>query len=308
MKHKVAIKCLLLLLIISLPAMAQERGQYLPGFSGLNSGIQAPEGPTYANLFYWYPTSSFKNQGGNKAAINFNLDLLVDFNVLAYTTKAKFLGAKYGASVGVPIVNNAIDLPRLNLATSPVGIGDTYIEPINLGWSVKKANIKLAYGFVAPTGKYDSNGNDTTTTDYWGHEITFATTAYLDKTKLTQVSFSSNWEFHQKKRHEDLKVGNNLTLEAGVGKLFLKNGGKQLIQFGGVGYAEFQLSDDSGTAVPVLTQHNKDRVFAIGPEMGVIWPAKKLNFLVRVLPEFGARNRTQGVTVVFAIGKSFKKG
>jgi len=307
MKYRAISGCVLLL-CISLSAIGQERGQYLPGFSGLNSGIQAPEGPTYANIFYWYPTDTFKNQNGNKARLNFELNLLVDFNFIAYTTKAKLLGAKYGASIGVPIVNNAVDLSRLNLATSPAGIGDTYFEPINLGWSLKKANIKLAYGFVAPTGKFDSTGTDTTTTDYWGHEVTFATTAYLNKTKLTQVSFSTNWEFHQKKRHSDLKVGNNMTLEYGIGKLFIHNKGQQLIQVGGVGYAEFQLTKDSGTAAPVLNANNKDRVFAVGPELGVIWPAKKLNMLLRVLPEFGARNRTSGVTFVFAIGKSFKKG
>jgi hypothetical protein len=198
-----------------------------------------------------------------------------------------------------------VSLPRIGANISPTGIGDLYVEPINLGWKLKKADVKVAYGFVAPTGKFDETGSDTTTTDYWGHEITFATTAYLDKTKLTQVSFNTNWEFHQKKRHEDLKVGNNMTLEAGVGKIFVKNQGKQLIQFGVVGYAEFQLTNDSGTAAPVLTANNKDRVFAIGPEFGVILPTKKFNFLARVLPEFGARNRTQGVTVVFAIGKSF---
>lgn len=81
--------------------------------------------------------------------------------------------------------------------------------------------------------------------------------------------------------------------------------GKQLIQFGLVGYAEFQLTNDSGAGVPALTATNKDRVFAIGPEFGVILPTKKFNFLAWVLPEFGARNRTQGVTVVLAIGKSF---
>lgn len=308
MKYTVAMKCLFLLLIISLPAMGQERGQYLPGFGGLNSGLQAPTGTTYANYFFWYPSTKFKDQNGNKAAINFDLNLIADFNLLAYTTKAKFLGATYGISVGVPIVNTAVDLPRLGVGINPWGIGDIYVEPINLGWKLKKADVKLAYGFVAPTGKYGSSASGTTTTDYWGHEMTFATTAYLDKTKLTQVSINTNWEFHQKKRHEDIKVGNNVTVEAGVGKIFIKNGGKQLVQFGGVAYAEFQLSDDSGTAVPALTQHNKDRVFAIGPELGVIWPASKLNFLVRVLPEFGARNRTSGLTVVFAIGKSFKKG
>jgi hypothetical protein len=89
------------------------------------------------------------------------------------------------------------------------------------------------------------------------------------------------------------------------GQDLCQNQGKQLIQFGAIAYSEFQLTNDSGTEVRLLTANNKDCVFAIGPEFGVILPAKKFNFLARVLPEFGARNRTQGVTVVFAIGKSF---
>jgi len=305
MNHKALMLCIMLLLIVSLPVIGQERGQYVPGTGGLNSGLQTPEGITYANYFIWYPTKKFKDQNGNTAAIDFDINLLVDLNLLAYTTKAKFLGATYGMAVAVPIVNTPVSLPRLGAGISPTGIGDIYVEPINLGWKVKKADVKAAYGFVAPTGKFGATAGDTTTTDYWGHEITFASTIYLDKTKLTQFSFNTNWEFHQKKRHEDLKVGNNMTLEAGVGKIFVKNQGKQLIQFGVVGYSEFQLTNDSGTAVPALTANNKDRVFAIGPEFGVILPTKKFNFLARVLPEFGARNRTQGVTVVFAIGKSF---
>lgn len=285
--------------------VAQERGQYVPGTAGLNAGTQAPEGFTYANIFIWYPSTKFKDQDGNTAPINFDLDLLADFNLFAYTTRAKFLGANFGMAVAVPIVNTPLSLPRLNLGVSPVGLADIYFEPINLGWKRKNADVKFAYGFVAPTGKFDSNGPDTTTTDYWGHEITFATNIYLDKTKLTHIAINTNWEFHQKKRHEDVKVGNNMTLEGGVGKVFIKNQGKQLIQVGAVGYAQFQLTNDSGTAVPALTANNKDRVFAIGPEFGLILPTKKFNFLARVLPEFGARNRTQGVTVVLAIGKSF---
>lgn len=285
--------------------MAQERGQYIPGTAGLNSGIQAPEGFTYANLFIWYPSTKFKNQNGDTSALNFDLDLLADLNLFAYTTKAKFLGANVGMAVAVPIVNTPISLPNLGAGVTPTGIADIYFEPINLGWKGKRADTKLAYGFIAPTGKFDSVGTDTTTTDFWGHQITLASTIYLEKTKLTQFSFSTNWEFHHKKRHEDVKVGNNMTLEAGVGKIFVKNGGKQLLQFGGVGYAEFQLTKDSGSGVPLLTADNKDRVFAIGPEFGVILPTKKLSFMVRVLPEFGARNRTQGVTVAVGLVKSF---
>ena len=80
---------------------------------------------------------------------------------------------------------------------------------------------------------------------------------------------------------------------------------KQLIQLGAVGYAEWQLTDDSGSAAPQIPNLGKDRVFALGPEFGVILPASKFNFSVRVLPEFGARSRTQGLTFIVGAGKSF---
>lgn len=307
MNHKFLIRCTMLLLVVTWlaigPAMAQERGQYIPGTAGLNSGIQAPEGFTYANLLIWYPATKFKDQDGD-TPIDFDVNLLADFNLVAYTTKAKFLGANYGMAAVVPIVNTPVSLTRLSLGVSPTGIGDIYVEPINLGWKLKTADVKAAYGFVAPTGKF-GDPDETTTTDYWGHEVTFAVTKYLNATKLTQVSVNTNFEFHHKKRHEDVKVGNNMTVEAGVGKIFIKDEGKALLQVGAVGYAEFQLTNDSGSAVPVFTSDNKDRVFAIGPELGLILPTKKFNFLMRFLPEFGARNRTQGITMVFAIGKSF---
>ena len=96
-----------------------------------------------------------------------------------------------------------------------------------------------------------------------------------------------------------------MTLEYGVGKTILKNQGKQLIQLGAVGYAEFQLTNDSGSDVPAFNRGNKDRVFGLGGEFGMIWPASKFNLLVRVIPEFGVRSRTQGLTFVAAAGKSF---
>lgn len=43
----------------------------------------------------------------------------------------------------------------------------------------------------------------------------------------------------------------------------------------------------------------------MGHKLGVILPTMKFNFLARVLSEFLARNRTQGVTVVVAVGETF---
>ncbi len=303
-------KRVLIVLIFALlsagPLSAQERGQYIPGFTGLNAGVQAPPGWTYANYFIWYPTDRFNNRDGDEVPLNFDLDLLVDFNIVAYTTQAKILGANYGVTIAVPIANTSVGLARLDNDVTTFGFADIYVEPINLGWAKPgEYNIKMAYGFVAPTGKFDEDGNDTITTDYWGHEFTFAATRPLGKTKLWQLSVNSNWEFHQKKRHEDVKVGNNMTLEYGIGKTMIKNQGKQLIQLGIVGYGEFQLTNDSGSDVTAINQGNKDRAFGIGGEFGMIWPVSKVNLFVRVIPELGTRSRTQGLTFVTGLGKSF---
>ena len=123
MRYRAAVICFLLA-IFSFSTVAQERGQYIPGTGGLNSGIQTPEGVTYANVFFWYPSTKFKDRNGNNAGINFDLDLLVDLNLLAYTTKAKFLGANYGMAVVLPIVNSPVSLPRLGTGISPTGLGD----------------------------------------------------------------------------------------------------------------------------------------------------------------------------------------
>lgn len=138
-----------------------------------------------------------------------------------------------------------------------------------------------------------------------GTSILIGTTITPEKTGLWQINAHSVWEAHHKKRNSDVKVGNNVTFEYGVGKTFVRNKGAQLLQFGIVGYSQFQLTDDTGSGVVLANLGNKDRVHAIGPEFGVILPAKKFNFMVRVLPEYGARSRTQGVTVVFAAGKTF---
>jgi hypothetical protein len=65
------------------------------------------------------------------------------------------------------------------------------------------------------------------------------------------------------------------------------------------------LTEDTGTDVVPFNVGAKDRVFAFGPEFDVIIPKHKFNFLIRVLPEFGARSRTQGLTFVMAAGKTF---
>ena len=301
MKNYLSIILLLAMTFVAAGTVgAQERGQYLPGFRGLNSAEQPPPGVTYANFFFWYPSDKFKDNNGNTVPVDVDIDMVANLSILAYTPKKKFLGATYTASIAVPVLNLAVTIPRVGAdVTTSASFGDIYVEPISLMWQAKKGKVRTAYGFMAPTGAKRVGS------DYWGHQFAFGGSYNPGKTGLWQINASSVWEAHQKKRNTDVKVGNNVTFEYSVGKTFVRNKGAQLLQFGVVGYSQFQLTNDSGTGVSALNRGNKDRVHAIGPEFGVILPAKKFNFLVRVLPEYGARSRTQGVTVVFAASKTF---
>lgn len=291
---------LLALLLVANVTIAQERGQYLPGFRGLNPVEQPAPGITYMNLFYYYASRKLKDRNGDEAAVDVDLDLVADLNIVAYTAKKKFLGATYSATVAIPVVNAALTLPRFDADSSTgAAFGDIYVEPISLGWALKKGKLRAAYGFMAPSGA------QRVTSDYFGHQVSFGGTYHPDKQGLWQISGHSVFEFHHKKQNEDVKVGNNVTFEYSVGKTWVKNKGAHIFQFGAVGYSQFQLTNDSGTDVVPFNVGAKDRVFALGPEFDVIIPKHKINFLVRVLPEFGARSRTQGLTFVMAFGKTF---
>jgi hypothetical protein len=52
---------LLLMLLMSGQAMAQEQGQYPTGMKGLYSADQPPPGFTYVGFLYWYSPDKFKD-------------------------------------------------------------------------------------------------------------------------------------------------------------------------------------------------------------------------------------------------------
>ena len=296
---------LLLMFFVCSQAVAQERGQYVPGFRGLNSTEQPHPGFTYANYLYWYPTDTLKDRHGDEVPTDFTFNLVADLNLFMYTPEKKVLGGTYAMIAAIPITNTALTLSRFGADVGGAGLGDVYIEPVSLGWKLAKGGVRVAYGFVAPTGRFEQGATDNTTSDYWGHELSLGGTYNPDKMKHWQITAHTVWEIHQTKRHEDVKVGNNVTLEYGVGKTFIKNQGKQVLQLGVVGYGEFQLTNDSGSDVLPFNVGANDRTFALGAEFGVILPPQKFHFVIRVLPEFGSRSFTQGVALWVGFGKTF---
>jgi hypothetical protein len=94
------------------------------------------------------------------------------------------------------------------------------------------------------------------------------------------------------------------TVEGGVGKTFYKKVSgpiPMVMNLGVAGYAQFKVTGDSGSDIPPILRGVKDRIFGLGPEFNIYIPKPRLTLLARYEPEFAARNRTQGQTIVFSI-------
>jgi hypothetical protein len=138
----------------------------------------------------------------------------------------------------------------------------------------------------------------------WGNDATFGTTVYFDEKKTWHAAANFGAEFHTEKDDAGITVGDMGTVEYGVGKtLYKKRSGPipTIFNVGAAGYAQFKMSEDNGPGVPLILRGLKDRVFAVGPEFNVFFPGPRLTFLVRYEPEFAARNRAQGQTLVVSL-------
>src|SRR5262249_5526305 len=138
------------------------------------------------------------------------------------------------------------------------------------------------------------------------------TTLQLDNKHAWTTAHLATYEIHSHKKDSDIKAGDILTLEGGTGKAFYKKVEgtpiPQITNFGLVYYAQFKVSADTGSGplADRLLAGRKDRVFGVGLEGNVFLPKPRLLMGLRVVPEFGARNRTQGVTILLTLGYEAK--
>jgi hypothetical protein len=104
-------------------------------------------------------------------------------------TNKKLLGTNYGAMFVPTILNLSIEAPRVGLTQGTgFGAGDTYIQPINLGWTTKHADVIAWYGLFAPTGKFVAGGEGNRGLGMWSHELDLGSTLVK-----TRVFTPSHW-------------------------------------------------------------------------------------------------------------------
>jgi hypothetical protein len=295
---------LLLVLLVPVAGYAQLAGHNTKGDFGLQSGTQAPPGFYIVPLYYDFSADTLRDGIGDSFAPlggGGSVDAGAFIVGGLWVTDKKLLGGNYGFAAFPGVTNNALEFPALQSSSkTSTGLADLYIQPVILGWNKTRADFTAGLGIYAPTGEYTAGGDSNRGLGMWSYEIFGGTTVYFDEAKTWHFAATAFYETHGKKDGTDVRVGDILTLEGGLGKSFMEGA----VNVGIAYYAQWKLSDDdfgldfTPPGGPILDRH---RVYGIGPEITVPLASKSklYGFLnLRYFWETGARTTLEGNTFV----------
>jgi len=293
------------LIMTSGQAHAAFLGHNFRGDFGLQSGTQPDPGIYVSAMYLRYDADKLLNSDGNSIGPDPSQPGSTTSNSYAagvwYVSDFKILGANYGFMAYPAFTNNGLEAPVFGLDQSTnTGFTDLYFQPINLGWHTEQADFIAGLGVYAPTGRYEPGASDNLGLGMWSFEAFAGTTIYFDEARTWHFATTAYYETHTKKEDTDIRVGDILTLEGGLGKTFMDGAFTVGIAY----YAQFQVTyDDVGSDLEPLLEGQKlpkQRVFGVGPEVTIpIATSSTLYGLLnaRFFWETGARSTLEGTTL-----------
>jgi hypothetical protein len=285
-------------------SLAQLNGHNTRGDFGLQSGTQAPPGFYVVPLAYDYQSDKLRDEDGDSRPAlvdGGSVDVRAGMVGLIWTSETKLFGGNYGFEAWPGLTNNSLDDPNLGSDTSTsTGFADLYVRPLSLGWQTEQADYIGGLGIYAPTGEWELGGDSNRGLGMWSYELFGGTTVYFDEARTWHLSALASYETHGKKDNTDIRVGDLLTIEGGLGKSY-RDG---TITVGLTYYAQWKITEDKvglnyGPAERSLG--NKHRVFGLGPEVTLPLASKSTLFgflTLRYMWETGARSTLEGDTFV----------
>jgi len=278
------------------PGLAQVRGVYPLGMSATNSGVTGEPGLSYSNLFLFYARDELKGPDGELEATGLNT-VLMDMNTLIWASgKELLLGARYSVAVTLPIANNSLSSDRGGALSGGGGFADSYYQPLILGWRTPQADIKVAYGFLAPTGKFEAEASDNVGSGYWTHAFSSGQTIYLSTTKQTALSAFEMYEVHTQQEDTDIQPGDTFDLDYSVTHNFASAEDVN-VQVGIIGYAQWQTTDKTGPTITPAEASAHYQAYALGLASNLMLLARKVTLGFKYFDEFSNKSTFEGYSV-----------
>lgn len=304
----------LLLLLAYFAGQAQLKGGHILGSAGLQAGTQAPENVLSVYVpGYFYEAGSLRNADGDKAIANPDINMFLTGVGANYVSDFKILGANYGATILLAFASNTIQGSYVD-SKSPFAFTDMLVQPVQLGWHHKKADFVFSYQLYLPTGKYELGATDNSGLGMFINEFSAGTTLFFNDKKTVHFSAVAAYEINGKKKDTDIKTGDILSIEGGLGKTFYmmnaeKTAPKGILNAGLIYYLQYKVSSDKIPVGTLVLEPDKDRVGALGAEVNYLHIGCKTSAGLRWVSELGAVNRFQGNTFFLTLAHifSFKK-
>jgi hypothetical protein len=304
------------------PAYAMEQGHYVPGSTGMRDYIMPDPGWYFGGYNSFYVSDTFAGQNGKKVKelgsdalfnyMGFEVDPGDggDFEMkafqystsptFAWVTPFKVFGGDLGFAVSPTFgyIKGKVKIGDIEVEQSDYGQGDLYVQPAWLGWGGDHYDISAAYGFFAPTGRYDNDRLANMGMGFWSHDFILNTAFYPDKEKATAFVLNTTYEFSTYKKEIDVRPGDVLCLEYGISQMLGKHW-----EVGVEGYSVWQVTNDSGS--DARAKNVKDYSNAVGGELSYSMFHDKLSISGQYLYEYAVKERLKGHVFALNVCYSF---
>jgi len=320
-KRKAVALIFAVILLTPLLALAGGGQHALHGFNGALPGALPPPGLYAADFVIWYTADKLKDNSGDtmtlaKDGVAFDkLDVVAEALVATWVSNWRILGASYAQRlIGVGLyTENNVDVMTpggpLRLSEKRGGFYDIIWEPIVLGWHSKDGllHAQAAFDVFIPVGNPDPRNLVNVNKNFWTFEPGFAVSWFSPfwNQKLN-ASVWLRYDFNTRDNNFLIspgiatKIGNpaltGLRTDNTPGQEFHLDTSidfaiYEKLRVGLLGFFYQQVTNDKTGAGTV--KNDKGRTFGLGPHVWVPW--KNWVFEAHVEPEFGVRNRPQGV-------------
>jgi hypothetical protein len=285
-------------------AAAQVRGVYPTGMNATNAGLTPDSGLTYSNLFIFNARDESKGPEGEVVATGSNA-VMLDLSTFAWVSRREVLGsARLSATATLIVSNSSLASDTAGLLSAGGGFGDFYLQPFILGWQTERLGIRAAYGFLAPTGRFNAGAPDNVGSGYWTHAPSAGITAFLTSDKKTTVSAFHMYEFHTVQQGTAIHPGQTANLDYSVTRAFRVNEDAQL-QLGLIGFGQWQTTDKTGPTITSAQASARYQVNALGFASNLSLPARKVSLGLKYFKEYSNKSTFQGYTLHIAAAVTF---
>lgn len=309
-QYKQSKNILIALLLVSVSGFAQLKGGHILGAMGLQSGTQTPANTLSVYVpGYFYDASLLRNADGDESVANPDINMFITGVGANYVTDFKILGANYGATILLAFASNTIQGNTLD-AKNSLAFTDMYVQPVQLGWHNKRADFVFSYQLYLPTGRFTAGASDNAGLGMFMNEFSAGTTLFFNDKKTLHFSALAAYEINGKKKDTDIKTGDILSVEGGLGKTFYmmnaeKTAPKSILNAGIIYYLQYKVSNDKIPVGNITLEPDKDRVGALGAEVNYFHIGCKTSAGLRWVSEIGAVNRFQGNTFFLTLAHVF---